>query len=169
MSKQKVKNKDDCQDKSTNSENTIEAGMPHDSQGHETNEINRQMNTQTKAYMETIIQSSATSTMENMQQYMDQQLEVQKEWSLRCIEMINQCFAQLEQTNLIGNGSNTNQPQDNEPLTRQNFETSRTHTMHTTGTDYNTEQGEGNYLSTLVINSLIKKSIQKILCHERQS
>ena len=94
------------------------------------------------------------SIMENMRQYMDQQLEVQREWSLRCIETINQRFAQLEQTNLIGNGSNINRPRDNEP---PKPETSRTHTTQTTGTDYNTEQGEGNYPSTPIINSLITK------------
>ncbi|CAG8548275.1 16962_t:CDS:2, partial [Cetraspora pellucida] len=113
-----TKNKNDCQDGSTNSEDTIEAGMPHDSQGHETNEINRQMDTQTKAYVEAIIQSS---------------------------------------TNFIGNESNINRLRDNEPPTRQNSETSRTYTTYTTGTDYNTEQGKGNYLSTPVINSLIEK------------
>ncbi|CAG8775329.1 12543_t:CDS:1, partial [Cetraspora pellucida] len=85
------------------------------------------------------------------------QLEVQREWSLRCIETINQRFVQLEQTNLIGNGSNINRSRDNEPPTRQNPETSRTHTTQTTSTDYNTEQGEGNYPSTPIINSLITK------------
>ncbi|CAG8666099.1 17073_t:CDS:1, partial [Cetraspora pellucida] len=75
MSKRKVKNKNDSQDGSTNSENTIEAGTPHVSQGYETSEINRQMDTQTKAYVEAIIQSLTTSIMENMRQYMDQQLE----------------------------------------------------------------------------------------------
>ncbi|CAG8798594.1 36498_t:CDS:2, partial [Racocetra persica] len=74
------KNKDDSQDGSTNSEDTIEV---------------------------------ATGSAERM--------------DLRCIKMINQHFAQLEQTNLIDNGSNFNRPSDNEPPTRQNPEISRMH------------------------------------------
>ncbi|CAG8500198.1 12768_t:CDS:2 [Dentiscutata heterogama] len=122
MSKRKAKSKDDSQDGSTNLEDTIEAGTLYESQGHERNEMNRQIDTQTKAYVDTIIQATTTSIMENMWQYMDQQLEIQREWSSRCIETINQRFAMLEQTNLIGSGNNNNRPIINSLIVRINPE-----------------------------------------------
>ncbi|CAG8774033.1 8530_t:CDS:2 [Cetraspora pellucida] len=69
----------------------------------------------------------------------------------------NEKYATIHELATRSNRSNINQPRDNKPPTRQYPETSRTHTMQTTSTDYNTEQEEGNYLSTSIINSLITK------------
>ncbi|KAF0533033.1 hypothetical protein F8M41_010733 [Gigaspora margarita] len=131
MSKRKAKSKDDCQDGSTPSEDTIEANA--------------------------IIRSTATEIMENTRQYMDQQLEIQKEWNERCIETINQRFAQLEQANLLDSRNSSNQASDNEPSTRQLPNISRTHIIQATSTEGNMEPQEGNFPSTPIINSLITR------------
>ncbi|CAG8606685.1 20608_t:CDS:2, partial [Gigaspora rosea] len=59
MSKWKAKSKDDCQDGSTPSEDTIEASTSQEIQEHETNAGDITIDTQTKAY--------ATSTEGNME------------------------------------------------------------------------------------------------------
>ncbi|CAG8684688.1 7051_t:CDS:2, partial [Cetraspora pellucida] len=114
------------QDEKATSEDTVEVHASHESQRQDTDKRNIQIDTETKSYLDAIIQSTASAIMENMRQYIDQQLEAQREWNLRCIETINQCFAQLEQTNLIGSVENN-------------------------------RLQEGNYPSTLIINSLLAR------------
>ncbi|KAF0437064.1 hypothetical protein F8M41_004490 [Gigaspora margarita] len=65
MSKRKAKSKDDCQDGSTPSEDTIEASTSQEIQEHETNVGDITIDTQTKAYVDAIIRSTATAIMEN--------------------------------------------------------------------------------------------------------
>ncbi|KAF0485248.1 hypothetical protein F8M41_022857 [Gigaspora margarita] len=156
-SKRKVKSKDDCQDGSTPSEDTIEASISQEIQEHKTNVGDITIDTQTKAYVDAIICSTATAIMENTRQYMDQQLEIQKEWNERCIETINQRFAQLEQANLLDSRNSSNQASDNKPSTRQQPNISRTHIMQATSTEGNMELQEGNFPSTPIINSLITR------------
>ncbi|KAF0356611.1 hypothetical protein F8M41_014728 [Gigaspora margarita] len=75
----------------------------------------------------------------------------------RCIETINQRFAQLEQANLLDSRNSSNQASDNEPSTRQQPNISRTHIMQATSTEGNMEPQEGNFPSTPIINSLITR------------
>ncbi|CAG8465336.1 7618_t:CDS:2, partial [Dentiscutata heterogama] len=93
------KNKDDSQDGSTNSEDTIE----------------------TNGYTDKSSRGSNNPVISNVN---------------------NRKYVAIHGPATGSNGSNINRPRDNEPLTKQNPETSRIYTMQTTSTDFNTEQGE---------------------------
>ncbi|CAG8819898.1 567_t:CDS:2, partial [Cetraspora pellucida] len=103
--------------------------------------------TQTKTYVDTVIQTTATAIMRTMQQYMDQQFEVQREWNSQCMDTINQRFIQLEQTSQQSNNNN-----------HQNDDTNQTITNNQQGnmeTDRDTGTSQGNYPLSSVINNLI--------------
>ncbi|CAG8598808.1 13621_t:CDS:2, partial [Cetraspora pellucida] len=96
------------------------------------------IDTQTKTYVDTVIQTTATAIMRTMQQYMDQQFEAQREWNSQCMDTINQRFTQLEQTSQQSNNNNHQNDDTNQTITNNqqgNMETDRD-----TGTSQATEQ-----------------------------
>ncbi|CAG8766054.1 16836_t:CDS:2, partial [Cetraspora pellucida] len=85
----------------------------------------------------------------NIQQYMDQQLETQRELNAQYMEMINRRFTQLEQMNLANDENNQIQClQSNEQRPEQQTEHAESELNST----------QGNYPSTPIINNLIMRT-----------
>ncbi|KAF0465692.1 hypothetical protein F8M41_026226 [Gigaspora margarita] len=103
----------------------------------------------TRSYIDSAIQAATTSIMQQMQQmqqFMTQQAETQREWNAQILETINQKLAHKDQPNINDNGQSPNkaQPDDNQ----QRATSSRTNNGST----------QGNYPPTPVINSLLLAS-----------
>ncbi|CAG8762298.1 1585_t:CDS:1, partial [Cetraspora pellucida] len=158
MNRRSAKAKDNNRDRSATSEDTVEAETEHNSQRQETDEINVWIDTPIKTYVDILIQVTTASIMQNIRQYMDQQMEVQREWNIRCMETINQRFAQLEQTNTLDSEIRNNQVSDNDPaMARQYPESNRRNILQAPNTERSMDPQEGNYPSTPVINDLIAR------------
>ncbi|RIB15552.1 hypothetical protein C2G38_2192100 [Gigaspora rosea] len=102
---------------STASEETIGAPEASSYQAQDTESTAHVIDSQTKAYLDMMFQSTTVSVIQTVKQYMDQQFEVQKEWNVQCMETINRRFVQLEQANLGGNESSNNNTNNNEQMT----------------------------------------------------
>ncbi|KAF0547898.1 hypothetical protein F8M41_000250 [Gigaspora margarita] len=94
----------------------------------------------TRSYIDSAIQAATASIMQQMQQFMTQQAETQREWNAQILEKINQKLAHKDRPNINDNGQSPNnaQPDDNQ----QRATSSRTNNGST----------QGNYPPTSVIN-----------------
>ncbi|CAG8729196.1 2053_t:CDS:1 [Cetraspora pellucida] len=93
--------------------------------------------------------------MQNIQQYMDQQMELQKEWNIRCMKTINQHFIQ---TSTLDSEVRNNQFGDNDPMmTKQYPESNQRNIPQAPNIERSMGPQEGNYPSTPVINNLIAR------------
>ncbi|KAF0397563.1 hypothetical protein F8M41_009926 [Gigaspora margarita] len=73
----------------------------------------------TKSYIDSAIQAATISMMQQMQQFITQQAEKQREWNAQILETINQKLAHIVQPNNNNNGqpipsSNYTQPEDSQ-------------------------------------------------------
>ncbi|CAG8765055.1 15334_t:CDS:1, partial [Racocetra persica] len=64
---------------SNTSQDTVESVEPSGAQIQEPQNVGFGLNQQTKAYLDATIQATAASIVQNMRQYMNQQLETQRE------------------------------------------------------------------------------------------
>ncbi|CAG8516181.1 29638_t:CDS:2 [Gigaspora margarita] len=137
-------------DESTISEETVGSSEVSGTQVQDTQSLAPIIDVQIKANLDMMIQATTVSAIQTVKQYMDQQLEVQKEWNVQCIETINRRFAQLEQANIGGN-EHQNQEFGQTPNVGGSF-----------------GQSEGNYPLTPIINSLIMKASSEAQGNDKQ-
>ncbi|KAF0519616.1 hypothetical protein F8M41_016571 [Gigaspora margarita] len=100
----------------------------------------------TRSYIDSAIQAATVSIMQQMQQFITQQAETQREWNAQLLETINQKLEPIDRPNINDNGQSPNnaQPDNNQ----QRITSSRTNNGST----------QGNYPPTPVINSLLLAS-----------
>ncbi|CAG8811496.1 8076_t:CDS:2, partial [Gigaspora rosea] len=142
----------------TFSEETIEPSEPSGSQEQEIQSHESQLSPQTKAYLDTIIQSTAASLALSMRQYMDQQFET-----------INRRFAQLKQANIGGDvGTSSNHSNTEQVTGMQHTQIHSQEPARTTSIGNNADQFEGNYQSTSTLNRLIIEANSGAQSNEKQ-
>ncbi|CAG8771169.1 23935_t:CDS:2, partial [Gigaspora rosea] len=80
---------------------------------------NESLDSQTRAYIDTVIESTAAAIMRSMQQMMDQQTENQRQWNSQYMETINQMFERLEQMNISNNDTSGNRSSESSQITAE--------------------------------------------------
>ncbi|KAF0381758.1 hypothetical protein F8M41_012065 [Gigaspora margarita] len=86
MSKKGTRNPTITRNESSVSNESTETVATSSSQNQEAKNSDGSVNIQTKAYIDTVLQTITAAIMRSMQQMMDQQLETQRQWNLQCIE-----------------------------------------------------------------------------------
>ncbi|CAG8477865.1 33960_t:CDS:2 [Gigaspora margarita] len=159
MSKKQKKGTEPIQTEgSTLSEETIESTEPSGSQEQDNQSQENLLSPETKPYLNAMIQTSATSIIQTMRQYMDQQFET-----------INRRFEQLEQANIGSNELNTNNRTNSEQVASvQQTQNRSQEVTRCTNTGGNMDQTEGNYPLTPILNKLIIEADPAAISSERQ-
>ncbi|RIB10978.1 hypothetical protein C2G38_2204707 [Gigaspora rosea] len=140
------------------SEETIELSEPSGSQEQEIQSQESPLSPQAKAYLDKIIQTTTTSLVQSMQQYMDQQFET-----------INRRFAQLEQANISGSEGSSNTHGNTDQVTNiQHTQINNQEPMRVTSTRSNVDQNEGNYSPTPTLDRLIIEASTETHNHGKQ-
>ncbi|KAF0475795.1 hypothetical protein F8M41_024545 [Gigaspora margarita] len=142
--KQKPRNNNISRSDSTTSESSAETIGAADNQGNEVSTASIEPGT--RSYIDSTIQAATVSLMQQIQQFINQQAETQRQWNAQLLETINQRLAHVEQPNV----NNNNQTESNP----NNIQLGNNQQRIINSRD-NDRAAQDNYPPTPVINSLL--------------
>ncbi|CAG8689943.1 24949_t:CDS:2, partial [Gigaspora margarita] len=102
---------------SGNSQLRYSAGTIGARDNQETEEPTLDIEPRTKSYIDSAIQAATMTIMQQMQQFVTQQAETQREWNAQVLESINQKLAHREPANINECGNDNGAAQSNYPPT----------------------------------------------------
>ncbi|KAF0469307.1 hypothetical protein F8M41_025586 [Gigaspora margarita] len=147
MNKQKLRNNNTSRSESTTFESSAATIGVAENQGNE--DSTASIEPGTRSYIDSTIQAATVSLMQQMQQFINQQAETQRQWNVQLLETIKQKLALVEQPNV----NNNNQPESN-PNNIQ-LENNQQRIINSRDND---GAAQDNYPPTPVINSLLMAS-----------
>ncbi|CAG8795035.1 13712_t:CDS:1, partial [Cetraspora pellucida] len=130
---------------SAESTDTVEATGSQEIQEPPMSDIKSRM----RSYVDTAIQAASASLMQNMQQFMNQQAEAQREWSSHLLETVNQ---------RLSNSGQTAQSISTQDTTSRQFTNQLNSQQQATETRRESRTASGNYPPTPIVNNLILQS-----------
>ncbi|KAF0511328.1 hypothetical protein F8M41_018277 [Gigaspora margarita] len=108
MNKQKPQNNNTSRSDSTTSESSAKTIGAVDNQGNKDSMASIEPGT--RLYINSTIQAAIVSLMQQMQQFINQQAETQRQWNVQLLETINQKLTHAEQPNVNNNNQTESNP-----------------------------------------------------------